>query len=329
MIAMSLSFEIRLFINVEIVIIGGDARRHIDGRAAEGNVRRSDRKPVIRADRLGRIDLDASVFILEIIVLLESHLRNRNVSDLQGRIEFKTRFGKDKRSLDDLARGDRTVVSGSRRVGDPENAGREVVERHLPVNRIGHAVNHATGIDQVHLGSRILIALQFGLPVHTRLDRIEVGVIVGFAALELHEIGGSLHDDEVGIALQSPVARTDAEFSARRRRGVEMDDVVIGVEREYGTALRNHRIVGRFGFARSEILTGSDDRIVGIEFQEKRVAAVNALAFGIQLHPPAVFCALKYSDGFLDRLFNAFRRRFREFILIVLQAGIEKQGQSQ
>ena len=32
---------------------------------------------------------------------------------------------------------------------------------------------------------------------------------------------------------------------------------------------------------------------------------------------------------FLDRLFNAFRRRFREFILIVLQAGIEKQGQSQ
>ena len=152
----ALAFEIRLFINVEIVIIGGDARRHIDGRAAEGNVRRSDRKPVIRADRLGRIDLDASVFILEIIVLLESHLRNRNVSDLQGRIEFKTRFGKDKRSLDDLARGDRTVVSGSRRVGDPENAGREVVERHLPVNRIGHAVNHATGIDQVHLGSRIL-----------------------------------------------------------------------------------------------------------------------------------------------------------------------------
>ena len=111
----ALAFEIRLFINVEIVIIGGDARRHIDGRAAEGNVRRIDRKLVIRADGLGRIDLDASVFILEIIVLLESHLRNRSVSDRQGRIEFETRFGKDKRSLDDLARGDRTVVSGSRR----------------------------------------------------------------------------------------------------------------------------------------------------------------------------------------------------------------------
>ena len=212
------------------------------------------------------------------------------------------------------------------RIGDREDTRGEVVQRHPHRNGIFDTIHRAGLAVDLHIACSVDIGLHLRSPV-AGLHRIEVSVVVGLAALELDKLVGSLHNHEVRISLQTAISGTDTLLGTRRRRRVEVEDLIVGIERKNGSAFTLDRIVGGCGLCGIGMLRRSHNRTVGIEFQENGISSVNTVTFGIELHSPAVGSALECRGGFFYGRLQTLRCRLGEFVLILHQTGNEQRGE--
>ena len=274
--------------------------------------------------RVFRSDPDVFLGIFQVLSA-ERQLFHGHAVDGQRFVEFRTGFRPDEGRGQDLCR----FGFGGLLERNPEYARGKIIQSRLEFQRIGRIPYDAARIAQQHFRFRIYIGLQFIGPVHALIERIHADVIAGFASFEFYAFGSGLHNDEVGIPFQTAVRRADSLIGPGPGIRIEMNDLVVGVEREHRPVVRLYGVVGLVRLRGIEILAGGGHLAVGREFQEHRITSVDARFLRIELHAPPVDSTLKNVLGLFDGFVHAFRRGFREFILLVQKTGAQYEGQPQ
>ena len=155
------------------------------------------------------------------------------------------------------------------------------------------------------------------LHVLCRISRelAEVHRVLRLLAVQLDAVGPDAVDDELEVALLAPVLTV-------LRRGIDVEEGVVGVERQHGTAVILHA-VERLHLAVVGVVFIAHDGVVACEADGVGHSAVTLVALRVVVQCPSVGSLHKRVLRLLEELRHALRVRLVEDVLLVLQARLQ------